>query len=77
MHRGRSADSALCGSGLASIPPTFGESYFTFLPASTSEDLPSAADVVAETFGFSCLGFLFSLVPRLLLPLDIGFPSAE
>ena len=41
--------------------------YFIFFPPIASAGLPSRELAVAETFGFSCLGFLASLLPRLLL----------
>jgi hypothetical protein len=47
--------------------------YFIFLPAIESAGLPSLEFDVAETFGFSCLGFLASLLP--FLPLAIFSPS--
>ncbi len=48
--------------------------YLTFLPATFIPDFPAFEPAVAETFGLTCFGFLASLLPRLLLPLDIGFP---
>ena len=37
-------------------------------------DFPVFEPVVAEFLGLSCFGFRASLLPRLLLPFDIGFP---
>jgi len=48
--------------------------YFTFFPPIDSSGLPARELAVAETFGFSCFGFLASLLPRLLLPFDIVCP---
>lgn len=48
--------------------------YLTFLPATTIDAFPAFESAVAEIFGLTCFGFLASLLPRLLLPLDIGFP---
>ena len=49
--------------------------YFTFFPPIASAGFPARELAVAETFGFSCFGFLASLLPRLLLPFDIVCPS--
>ena len=56
----------------ATNPP---KPYFIFLPAIARAGLPAREFAVAEILGFTCLGFLVSLLPRLLLPLDIGLPS--
>ncbi|SDW77002.1 hypothetical protein SAMN04488001_1759 [Litoreibacter albidus] len=48
-------------------------SYFTFLPAIEIAGFPALEFAVAETFGFSCFGFLASLL--LFLPLAIVCPS--
>ena len=49
--------------------------YFTFLPLISRGGFPARELAVAETFGFSCLGFLASLLPRLLLlPLAMRGP---
>jgi hypothetical protein len=37
-------------------------------------DFPEVGAAATDSFGFSCLGFLISLFPRLLLPLLIGYP---
>lgn len=42
-----------------------------------SETLPALESEVARTLAFTCFGFLISLFPRLLLPLDICFPFQE
>jgi len=49
--------------------------YFVFFPPIDKAGLPAREFAVAETFGFSCLGFLASLLPRLLLPLAMVCPS--
>lgn len=38
------------------------------------DDFPEFELAVADTFGLTCFGFFASLLPRLLLPLDIFFP---
>ena len=48
--------------------------YLTFLPDPILSGFPAFESAVPETFGLTCLGFLASLFPRLLLPLDICFP---
>ena len=47
-------------------------SYFTFLPPMTGV-LPALKLAVATAFGFSALGFLASLLLRLLSPLLIAY----
>lgn len=48
-------------------------SYFTFLPAIEIAGFPALEFAVAETFGFSCFGFLASLL--LFFPLAMVCPS--
>ena len=48
--------------------------YLTFLLAPILNGFPVLESVVAEFFGLTCFGFRASLLPRLLLPFDIGFP---
>ena len=48
-------------------------SYFTFFPPIANAGFPASELAVAETFAFSCFGFLASLFPR-LLPLAMMFP---
>ena len=48
--------------------------YFTFLPATEIAGFPALEFAVAETFGFSCFGFLISLL--LFLPLAMVCTSA-
>ncbi len=40
-------------------------SYFGFFRPVSNAGLPASELAVAETFGFSCFGFLASLLPRL------------
>jgi hypothetical protein len=54
------------------IWPPFQWSYFTFLPEIDSAGFPACEFAVAETFGFSCFGFLVSFL--LFLPLAIVCP---
>ena len=48
--------------------------YLDFFPVPILRGFPALESAVAETFGLTCLGFFASLLPRLLLPLDIYFP---
>lgn len=50
-------------------------SYFPCLPGEI-RGLAALELAVAKTFGFSCFGFLVSLLPRVLLPLDISMTSS-
>ncbi|MFT7448718.1 MAG: hypothetical protein ACI9LZ_003663 [Glaciecola sp.] len=50
-------------------------SYFTFFPPIESVGFPNPEFAVARTLALSCLGFLTSLFPRLLLPFDILISS--
>ena len=71
--RARVRNSAKLNTSDGRNPIRFG--YFTFLPPIASAGFPSSELAVAETFGFSCLGFLASLLPRLLLlPLAMRGP---
>jgi hypothetical protein len=49
--------------------------YLIFFPAMESAGFPTTEFAVAKTLVFSCLGFLTSLFPRLLLPFDILISS--
>lgn len=48
--------------------------YLVFLPVLIFSVFPIFESAVADTFALTCFGFLVSLLPRLLLPFDIGFP---
>ncbi|WP_205388956.1 hypothetical protein [Sulfitobacter sp. JL08] len=51
------------------------QSYVSFFPPISSAGLPARELAVALTLGFSCFGFLASLLPRLPpLPFVIVFP---
>jgi hypothetical protein len=45
--------------------------YLTFLLTPILSGFEALELAVAETFGLTCFGFFASLLPRLLLPLDI------
>ncbi len=48
--------------------------YGFFFPPTFTGFLPLVKSAVAATFSFLFLGFFVSLLPRLLLPLDITLP---
>ena len=70
---------AICASGRSVRPGAFsypGVAYLLFLdPRVTGVAAPEFA--VARTFGFSCLGFFTSLLPRLLSPFPIISSQVE
>jgi hypothetical protein len=49
--------------------------YLTFFPEIDSAGFPARGLAAAEALGFSCFGFLASLLPRMLLPLAMVGPS--
>jgi len=49
--------------------------YLLFFALIDTGGFPDWAFAVARTFGFTCLGFLTSRLPRLLSPLDMVLSS--